>query len=168
MKPTKSNIYCPGCKHSKILFKTKKEAARFLQYNADEIEQTTGKRPVRTYFCKLCGGWHVTSRPYSFGFHQMLDRFGVEDGERLFYLIQPFVKPGKSIEKRVMDKIKALKRMLRHITIDIKRCQGLIDEISDVLGALLKTQVINFKSYEKLLDSFMNQVEIYTQKQGLN
>lgn len=47
MKPTKNHYYCPGCQHQKILFASKNEALLFLKYNADTIEEETGKKPER-------------------------------------------------------------------------------------------------------------------------
>ena len=81
MKPTKNKFHCPACQHSKMLFTSRQEAIRFLQYNADEIETQTGKRPVRTYYCTACCGWHVTSRPYSSAYHSFKGkRQGIKDG----------------------------------------------------------------------------------------
>jgi len=61
MKPKKNRIYCNACGGVRILFPTKKKADNFIRFNADEIMDETGKAPVRSYYCKLCGGWHVTS-----------------------------------------------------------------------------------------------------------
>lgn len=44
-----------------MLFPTEKRADNFIRFNADEIMEETGKAPVRSYYCELCGGWHVTS-----------------------------------------------------------------------------------------------------------
>lgn len=72
MKPTKNKFHCPACQHTKMLFATKEEAIRFLKYNADDIEHETGKRPVRTYYCTACGGWHITSKPQSSDYHSLV------------------------------------------------------------------------------------------------
>lgn len=62
MRPTKNRYFCRACGYNKILFKSEKEALKFLDFNADEIDEETGKKPVRAYFCEVCAGWHVTSR----------------------------------------------------------------------------------------------------------
>ena len=63
MKPNKKNlIYCPACGGCKLQFETKLKADRFISYNHDEILATGGKAPVRSYYCKTCCAWHVTSR----------------------------------------------------------------------------------------------------------
>ena len=60
MKP-KNRVYCYGCQKSKMLFDTKKKADNFIQFNKEGILEENGKAPVRSYYCELCGGYHVTS-----------------------------------------------------------------------------------------------------------
>lgn len=62
MKPTKNQYFCRDCQRQKMIFQTEKEALRFIDFNADEIEAETGKRPIRAYFCSSCAAWHITSR----------------------------------------------------------------------------------------------------------
>lgn len=61
MKPIKNRIFCIECQRPKILFESKSKALNFIKYNSDEIKEENGIAPIRTYFCKSCGGWHVTS-----------------------------------------------------------------------------------------------------------
>ena len=63
MKPTKNKIFCVSCKRPKMLFESQAKADNFILYNKEEIEEENGKAPVRSYYCRLCGGWHVTSNP---------------------------------------------------------------------------------------------------------
>ena len=44
----------------KMVFETEEKALRHIQFNADDYEK--GMIPVRAYFCKGCGGWHLTHR----------------------------------------------------------------------------------------------------------
>lgn len=46
----------------KCFFETEKKANTFLKFNADVIEEESGKRPIRSYFCQSCCGWHITSQ----------------------------------------------------------------------------------------------------------
>jgi hypothetical protein len=62
MKPTKNRVYCKDCGKSKMLFETEKKAETFMKFNSGEIEEESGYKPERCYFCTYCGGWHVTSR----------------------------------------------------------------------------------------------------------
>jgi hypothetical protein len=61
MKPTKNRIFCVACERPKMLFASDKKAKNFIKFNSNEIIMESGFAPIRTYFCKLCGGWHVTS-----------------------------------------------------------------------------------------------------------
>ena len=46
-----------------MLFETKSKADNFIKFNAGEILEENEKAPVRSYYCILCIGWHVTSNP---------------------------------------------------------------------------------------------------------
>ena len=50
-----------SCKRPKMLFESQAKADNFILYNKEEIEKENGKAPVRSYYCRLCCGWHVTS-----------------------------------------------------------------------------------------------------------
>ena len=63
MKPTKNTIFCYGCQRTKMLFETKAKADNFIRYNSEGIQEENGKAPVRSYYCGICGGYHVTSNP---------------------------------------------------------------------------------------------------------
>lgn len=43
----------------KMVFETEQKALRFIKFNADDFGDM---KPVRAYFCKGCGGWHLTHR----------------------------------------------------------------------------------------------------------
>ena len=62
MKPIKNRIFCMECQRPKMLFESKSKAINFIRFNSDEIKNENGIAPTRVYFCKSCGGWHVTSR----------------------------------------------------------------------------------------------------------
>ena len=61
MKP-KNRVYCAECRRPKIVFETERTALNFIKFNADDIEAERGVRPIRAYFCKSCGAYHVTSQ----------------------------------------------------------------------------------------------------------
>lgn len=46
-----------------MLFETQAKADNFIRYNGDDILEESGKAPVRSYYCEICGGYHVTSNP---------------------------------------------------------------------------------------------------------
>lgn len=63
MKPTKNQVFCLGCQKHKMLFESKSKADNFIKFNSGEILEENEKAPVRSYYCTLCIGWHVTSNP---------------------------------------------------------------------------------------------------------
>ena len=44
-----------------MLFETKAKADNFIKFNSSEIMEESGKAPIRSYYCEICGGYHVTS-----------------------------------------------------------------------------------------------------------
>ena len=59
--PQRNKVYCPCCSKYKIVFQEKSQADNFIKFNGALIFEENGYAPVRSYFCSLCGGWHVTS-----------------------------------------------------------------------------------------------------------
>lgn len=57
-----STPYCPACHKEKLQFGTEAEAERYILYNAEKIKELNGWAPIRTYYCRICGCWHVTSK----------------------------------------------------------------------------------------------------------
>ena len=109
MKPTKNHYYCVACHRPKMLFETQAKANNFIRYNAAEMLQAGTKAPVRSYYCSLCGGWHVTSNP------------SIEDGERLDQRDNELVKRLEA-RKSVRPTASAVKPKVSEIAnaIDIK------------------------------------------------
>lgn len=62
MKPVKNRVYCYDCGRNKMLFESEKKALNFIKFNGDNIEEESGKKPLRAYFCQSCCGWHITSK----------------------------------------------------------------------------------------------------------
>lgn len=62
MKPTRNRYFCAYNHRPKMLFKTRMKALNFIRFNREEFEDET-KVPRRTYYCKACMGWHITSKP---------------------------------------------------------------------------------------------------------
>lgn len=67
MKPTKNRFFCKACKQPRILFESKSKADNFIRFNANTILEENGYAPTRSYYCKQCGGWHVTSSKWNSG-----------------------------------------------------------------------------------------------------
>lgn len=62
MKPTRNNVFCKESMRTKILFENQKKADNFIKFNAEDIAQESGYKPIRSYYCEFCAGWHVTSK----------------------------------------------------------------------------------------------------------
>ena len=60
IKP-RNSVFCPAAGKHKMLFMSKGEALRFIEYNADDIERENGSAPRYTYYCDICCGWHISS-----------------------------------------------------------------------------------------------------------
>ena len=57
--PTRNRFFCNAIGRTKMLFKTKVEAERFIAYNRDNYENPEFT-PCRAYKCCCCDGWHLT------------------------------------------------------------------------------------------------------------
>lgn len=93
-----------------MLFEEKSEADNFIKYNHGGILEENGKAPVRSYYCELCCGYHVTSNP------------SVIDGERQDRQDSQLLQELVSITQ-TMDKFKELGHELAN------RIQGCKDQM---------------------------------------
>ncbi len=164
MKPTKNRYYCVGCHHHKMLFKTKDEAIRFIQYNADCIENETGKRPVRAYYCYDCGGWHVTSSRFSQNRMSILQRFGEERGLEIFSKIMTIRGKCRNIEEGLLHHIKELRHLLKFNQIDVERCYNKIQRLIDDFEVVMSYQFGEQANVERLFEKFNDLCDIYLRK----
>lgn len=107
IKPSKSMVNCYACKRRKMLFGEQSEADNFIKYNQGGILEENGKAPVRSYYCELCCGYHVTSNPSK------------EEGEKLDRQDSQLIKELTSIAQ-AMDKFKVLGHDLANRIQDCK------------------------------------------------
>lgn len=122
MKPTRNKIFCYGCKKHKMLFETQAKADNFIRYNSKDILEENGKAPVRSYYCEMCGGYHVTSNP------------SMEVGERLNQRDRQLINNLTAYQKEI-DEFKALSALLSKRLERIKALLffGQVDEAEDLL-----------------------------------
>lgn len=168
MKPTKNRHYCAGCQHHKMLFKTKEEAVRFINYNADTVEQETGRRPVRAYYCHICGGWHVTSSRYSQNRKSIIRRFGEEKGAEISAKVTEICEKCRNVEEGLLRKIRELRHLLKFNQIDADRCYDKIQKLMEDFEVVIACQFGEQTSIEKLFDRFMGLCSVYHQKTQTN
>lgn len=60
LRPPISRTHCTQCGRPKHLFGSEREAELFIVYNGEIIEAQRGVRPLRSYWCEACGGFHTT------------------------------------------------------------------------------------------------------------
>ena len=122
MKP-KIRYFCVACQRPKMLFDTQDEADRFIAYNRGDILRGRRKAPIRSYYCEICGGWHVTSNP-SKEDAKRLDERDKALAEEVDKKVKANLKPQKKIEKRkftiteVDNKFDLAERLMTKGTLD--------------------------------------------------
>lgn len=124
MKPTHNKVFCYGCRKHKMLFETQAKADNFIRYNSEGIMEENGKAPVRSYYCEMCGGYHVTSNPSS------------EVGERLNQRDHQLIQNLNAYKKDTAE-TKALSESLskRLMHINTLLFFGKVDEAEDLLDS---------------------------------
>lgn len=134
-----------------MLFGEQSEADYFIKYNHGGILEENGKAPVRSYYCELCCGYHVTSNPSK------------EEGEKLDRQDSQLVKELTSITQ-AMDKFKVLGHDLSNRIQDCKdqmfiggfrEINELHDELSPykvLLGKLPLEEKARFATYFRRAD----------------
>lgn len=122
MKPIRNKIFCYGCRKHKMLFETQAKADNFIRYNSEGILEENGKAPVRSYYCEMCGGYHVTSNP------------SAEIGERLNQRDRQLIHNLTAYQKEI-EEVKALSALLSKRLERIKALLffGQVDEAEDLL-----------------------------------
>lgn len=123
MKPSKSKVYCKDCGRAKILFETEKKAETFIKFNSEEIESETGYSPVRSYFCILCNGWHVTSKKDSLSYRNR--------AEIITELINQYSERKETIKKKKAEIVERKKKDAEIIEKRLKLIENLIEELSN-------------------------------------
>lgn len=115
MKAIKNKVHCLDCGRAKMLFETEKKALTFIKFNKDEIEAENGYRPVRTYYCMFCNGWHTTSNPKAFG--KSRNEYLFEKFQKSHVSELKYSNKGKA-ELLIEDKTKALNARLSSFSLN--------------------------------------------------
>lgn len=63
---------CPDCGRAKMLFESEAKANNFIKFNGDDID--SGENGLRSYYCKACGGYHITSKPFNEKYNHSTDK----------------------------------------------------------------------------------------------
>lgn len=73
MKPKNNIVFCYGSRRKKMLFESQSKADNFIKFNKDNILESNGYAPIRSYYCEFCCGFHVTSSS-SLKYGEILDK----------------------------------------------------------------------------------------------
>ncbi len=126
MKPTKNRVFCRACSKTKMLFESQAKADNFIKFNGDEILEESGKKPSRSYYCELCGGYHVTS----------IDSEVV--GERIDMLVKSKVDSYKKQKKQLKERKQETIAESRYLTEKAKKAREAMcfERMDDVYDAI--------------------------------
>ena len=119
-----------------MLFETQAKADNFIRYNSEGILEENGKAPVRSYYCEMCGGYHVTSNPSE----EIGERLNQRDHLRIENL---------TAYKREVEEIKALSNLLSQRLVNIRALLffGEIQEAEDLLD-ICKLDIEELSSHQ--------------------
>jgi len=137
MKPIKNQIFCVACGRPKMLFETK--ADNFIKFNSSEMMEESGKAPIRSYYCEICGGYHVTSNN-SKTHAEWLDIRDKVLAEEVDRRVKANLKP-KSNQKQTNQEPKSKGAKENKLDIleqleqsDILMTKGMLDEAGELLA----------------------------------
>ena len=153
MKPTKNRVFCKDCGKVKMLFDTEKKAENFIRFNSNEIEHDTGYKPERCYFCRYCGGWHVTSHKECWDIKSrteiVLDLYEQEKEEKA--LIKARQKAFKKEEEALLRAQKREEEALikAQEVENLKKCLKKLEKCIEILGTLEK-----YKTFEECKNKY--------------
>lgn len=150
-----------------MVFATKKEAVRFLRFNAHDIKIETGVRPARAYFCTACGGWHVTSKPQSSDHYDLIKTFGEDKGSAIFDKVKAIKGSRINIKDGLYQEIRQLRHALKFPIIDTDRCQVMIDKLLDHFETVMRIQLEEPNMINKLFKKFSDLCNLYMYKKEL-
>ena len=139
MKPTKNQIFCVACGRPKMLFETKAKADNFIKFNSSEMMEESGKAPIRSYYCEICGGYHVTSNN-SKTHAEWLDNRDKVLAEEVDRRVKANLKP-ESNQKQTNQEPKSKEAKGNKLDIleqleqsDILMTKGMLDEAGELLA----------------------------------
>ena len=175
IKP-KNRVYCVLSQRSKMVFKTKEEADRFIKFNtANPEEWDEGKVPIRSYYCVGCGGYHVTSKRdkvHEESFDIQQQEHIIDEAVRIYGINIPGTKPPES---KFKDKVKNLNTIVGWLRYTFGKKRGIPEESEltkaeekmefireEIEGPLKNYLTLEKKmSYEKIIKEIEQKVDYY-------
>jgi hypothetical protein len=156
MRPTKNRRFCPDCGRAKMFFETEDAAKRFIEYNSDDIEKEHGFKPIRSYYCDCCCGWHVTSKDYvnftKSPHRRYVDRYieqtkkhvhtpsSILDIAKRLIALSEKIKNGERVKASdipsVVDKGKGCKQLRKKLKAISEILQASLNNVKDNIGVI--------------------------------
>ena len=141
-----------------MLFETQAKADNFILYNKEEIGEENGKTPIRSYYCRICGGYHVTSNP-SEGARKRFDELDAHLAEMVERFAKVFEGNGparQDVNKRIVSAVEQCFSQSRideaeHLLQDVLSCydKGEMDaslqvhKLNDFLSIIRQTKEVS-------------------------
>lgn len=161
MKPTKNRKYCVACRRPKMLFETKSKADNFIKFNSSEMMEESGKAPIRSYYCEICGGYHVTNNN-SKTHAEWLDIRDKVLAEKVDRRVKANLKPESNQKQTNQEpKSKGVKENKLNIReqleqSDILMTKGMLDEAGELLEKCsFRLQAVEQRMNEAKLEGFI-------------
>ena len=144
-----------------MLFETEAEAQAFIRFNSGDILKVSRKAPVRSYYCQLCSGYHVTSNN-SKSHAEWLDIRDKVLAEKMDRSVKANLKP-KTNQKQTNQEPKSKGAKENKLDIreqleqsDILMTKGMLDEAGELLEKCrFRLQSVEQRMNEAKLDGFI-------------
>lgn len=168
MKPTKNSYFCIDCNRTKMVFPSKEKAERFMKFNADEIFEETGKRPIRAYYCIPCAAWHITSQE-SNPEKQSATECYFNEKEGLMELIKSLgfeLKSDASVLGNVAIYVENFYNDVRRPALNLYQWKVYIDNLMQIFEYISHTIYKNDKKTQKAFSKFVKGCELYLERKN--
>lgn len=133
-----------------MLFETKAKADNFIKFNSSEMMEESGKAPIRSYYCEICGGYHVTSNN-SKTHAEWLDIRDKVLAEEVDRRVKANLKPkSKGAKENKLDILEQLGQS------DILMTKGMLDDAGELLEKCrYRLQVVEQRMNVAKLEGFI-------------
>lgn len=153
MKPKRNRIYCRDCNRYKTLFESESKADNFIKFNHEEIEACSGHAPNRSYYCRSCAGWHVTSkREYDDRLPSLTDR--VLDAYRTTFSMT-LISDNRTLLRKADEMMADIAKLIKEKNPE--QCVSLFPKVNSIFQRIPDTDdIIKYKEslllrYKKLI-----------------
>ena len=149
-----------------MLFPTKEKAERFMEYNSDEIDEETGRRPVRAYFCIACGGWHITSQEDSIQIHSAVDKYFQEENELrdLMKSLGMKVSSNTTLSNNISCRVAEFCRHVEKQNLNVEVCRNKAGKLMSVFDRISRSSFKNKKEIQNAFNRFVDSFEQFLKR----